>query len=99
MIILKSHAVGEIVLNVETLKFTDLSDIDFHRAGLSNMCFEGSKMARANLRSAELEESVMDYVDFTEALLMNANLFRVSLKYAKLIGAKLIGTNLVGGQL
>ncbi|NHN35238.1 pentapeptide repeat-containing protein [Paenibacillus agricola] len=55
MVIIRTHANGDVKINSETFQFVNLNGMDLHRAILSHEDLSGSTLVGTNLRGAEIE--------------------------------------------
>ena len=78
---------------------SQLIQVNFHKADLSNTDFGRANLRRAILRDATLTRAYLSYSNLEEADLRGADLSFASLTYANLRGANLCGANLCGANI
>lgn len=77
----------------------DFSGQDFRKAGLTSVCFRGTKLAKSNWSGASAPGIGFIDTDLTEAQLTGAVMPGVLLRTATLAGADATGADFHGGQL
>ena len=96
---IKNKITGEVILEVETLFYANLSGADLSNADLRDTDLRRANLRGADLRGADLRGADLYGADLMDANLKGANLRGTDFRRADLCGVNLSDANLKGADL